>query len=306
MRSLGFSGAALILMIAPGAAQAASDSVAMGASAPAATVTKVQVKGHNWGGRYNGRWIGGWRAPGGWGGYRTAVRGYVLPSYWISPRFYIGNYARYGFHAPAAGYGWSRYYDDAVLTDRDGRVVETVPGVQWDRYDAYDEIEGGWQGGEDYSDSYGYSDDRGPGVYVGPRKRVKDRELPYDYNYDYRRGDDGVTYNGRWSGTWTGGYEAGTQVYKGTFEGTYDGSRPHWAHRGPPPPHVVYQGGYGYGYGGYGYAYGPAFTTITIQSAPIVTTTTTVTEEVTYAAAPRKRIARKVWKPRPKARCVCR
>jgi len=84
--------------------------------------------------KYQGRWVGGWQAPGGWNAYRRPYRGFVLPSYWISPSFYIGNWSTYGFARPSAGYGWSRYYDDAVLTDRYGRVVDYVPNYNWDRY----------------------------------------------------------------------------------------------------------------------------------------------------------------------------
>lgn len=122
-----------------------------------------QVGGpRNWGPRHNGRWVGGWRAPGGWGAYRRPFVGYVLPRYWINPTFYLGNYSTYGFSRPAYGYGWSRYYDDAVLTDRYGRVQDYVEGVQWDRYDGYAD---GY--GEDYSDSYGYRDEGNSRGYRG-------------------------------------------------------------------------------------------------------------------------------------------
>ncbi len=115
----------------------------------------------NWGGRQNGRWAGGWQAPGGWNAYRRPSVGYMLPSYWVNPSYYIGNYWNYGLSRPAYGYGWSRYYDDAVLTDRYGRVYDSAR-VDWDRYDRYDD--GGYNAGyddryaEDYSDSYGYRD----------------------------------------------------------------------------------------------------------------------------------------------------
>ena len=124
--------------------------------------------------------------------------------------------------------------------------------------------------------------------------------------YDYRNADKGgVTYQGRWTGTWTGHYEGQpTQVYNGTYDGRYGGSAPGWAHRDHRDQrHMAYYGGPVYGYG-YGWA-GPVMTTIIIQSAPIITTTTTTTEEVIYGAAPRKRIARRSWKPRPKQRCAC-
>ena len=129
--------------------------------------------------------------------------------------------------------------------------------------------------------------------------QASDHPLTYDYR-DVEQGD--VTYQGRWTGTWTGHYEGQpTQVYNGTYDGRYGGSVPHRSDRDG-------RGRVYYGSPGYYYSYGwgaPMMTTVTFQSAPIVTTTTTTTEEVIYGAAPRKRIARRSWKPRPKQRCAC-
>ncbi|WP_430636809.1 glycine zipper 2TM domain-containing protein [Sphingomonas hankookensis] len=36
---------------------------------------------------------------------------------------------------PQPGYGWYRYYDDAVLADRDGRVLDYRRGIDWDARD---------------------------------------------------------------------------------------------------------------------------------------------------------------------------
>lgn len=122
-----------------------------------------------------------------------------------------------------------------------------------------------------------------------------DHVLTYDY-HEADRG--GVTYQGRWTGTWTGHYEGQpTTVYNGSYDGRYQGAPPQWAYRGHPQ--TAYYGSPVYGWGV------PVMTTIIFQSAPIVTTTTTTTEEVIYGAAPRKRIARRTWKPRPKQRCAC-
>ncbi len=92
-----------------------------------------------WGTRVNGRWSAGWNAPGGWNGYRRPVAGFALPGYWINPSYYIADYRGYGLPAPAYGYGWSRYYDDAVLTDRYGRVSDVRYGYDWDRFGGYDD-----------------------------------------------------------------------------------------------------------------------------------------------------------------------
>ncbi|HEX7820270.1 MAG TPA: RcnB family protein [Sphingobium sp.] len=121
-----------------------------------------------WGTRINGRWSAGSGAPGGWNSYRRPASGFTLPSYWINPSYYIADYRGYGLPAPASGYGWSRYYDDAVLTDRYGRVSDARYGYDWDRFGGYDD-----DGYDDrtYNDR-GY-DDRG---YAGG----------YDGGYDNR------------------------------------------------------------------------------------------------------------------------
>lgn len=91
-----------------------------------------------------GHWIGGSDAPGGWNAYRRPTRGYRLPHYWTDASFFIGDYAGYGLAAPPPGYGWHRYYDDAVLTDGRGRVYDTVDGIDWD---------GGYGGEGGYAES---------------------------------------------------------------------------------------------------------------------------------------------------------
>ena len=120
-----------------------------------------------WGGHINNRWWGGMRAPGGWGAYRRPVRGYVLPSYWVSPNFFINDWSGYGLYAPPSGYSWSRYYDDAVLVDGRGSVYDSVGGIGWDQFDEqgvdYTYRDDGYAGGY----AGGYADDRG---YYGPTR----------------------------------------------------------------------------------------------------------------------------------------
>ncbi len=214
---------ALLASSAPGLA---ADSKATAVTTPAAGASVV--RGRNWGPRHNGRWIWGWRAPGGWGGYRPAVRGWVLPGYWIAPRYHIGDHARYGWSAPPPGYGWSRYYDDAVLTDRDGVVHETHRNVDWDRYDEY-------RDGPEFAGEYREAPPRG----------------------EHHDGD--AAYDGRWSGTWRGSHNGGPEhVYEGSFDGEYRGSLPHWGHRGGP--------GYGYGEVVTTTTYRPVTTTTTTET----------------------------------------
>lgn len=84
-----------------------------------------------WGGVVDGRWEGGHRAPGGWAAYRTPVVGEAVPRYWIAPGFYIADGARYGLPTARLGDGWYRYYDIAVLLDREGRVQDYRRGIDW-------------------------------------------------------------------------------------------------------------------------------------------------------------------------------
>lgn len=262
--SILLAGAAMTLGL--GAPALAGGGASTGASRP------VMGKGfsgrsfHHWGPRVQGRWHAGWRAPGGWAGYRRPVIGYVLPSYWISPSYRVGNYAAYGLPAPVAGYGWSRYYDDAVMIDRDGRVRDHRSGVAWDRDDRRAPFYG-----TDYDDDV----------------TMPDAPPPHEYE-------------GRWTGTWRD--EKG-RTYSGEYEGRFEGEArsnygvdydaPPYAyappvthHGGPGEPSVTTSHAPGYYANGYYY---PGATTTTIVVQPAMTTTRTyVTTSAPRAKAPRK------------------
>ena len=93
---------------------------------------------------HNSGWSAGTQAPGGWNAYRQPYRGYRMPGYWRSPSYRLQNYAQFGLQAPPPGYGWSRYYDDAVLLDGRGQVYDSVSGLDWRRVD------------QPYDTGYGY------------------------------------------------------------------------------------------------------------------------------------------------------
>ncbi|WP_420144885.1 RcnB family protein [Sphingobium sp.] len=215
--------------------------------------------GNRWGPRQNGRWYAGWGAPGGWGAYRRPVYGYVLPRYWVSPSYYIGNYGAYGLPAPAYGYGWSRYYDDAVMTDRHGRVYDSRSDIDWARYEGgyapdgyYEEprrdngvggaaigaVVGGiagnriaGRGNRTAGTLIGAGVGAVAGMAIDKAEDAPHRNAPppprrpgagYDYGYGYA--DDAVTtqndYEGRWTGTWT--TDDGRKV-SGTYDGKFEG-----------------------------------------------------------------------------------
>lgn len=112
----------------------------------------MHKRGWRWGDKYRGRWHAGWKAPGGWGGYRRPVRGWTLPGYWIGGGFRIADWSNWGLSSPPYGYDWVRYYDDAVLIDRHGRVWDSVNGVEWDRDEGYRD--------DRDDDAYGYDAER--------------------------------------------------------------------------------------------------------------------------------------------------
>jgi Nickel/cobalt transporter regulator/Glycine zipper 2TM domain len=203
---------------------------------------------HVWGPNIGGRWQGGYNAPGGWNAYRPAFRGYIMPRYWVNPTFLIGNYSNYGLRAPSQGYNWYRYYNDAVLSDPRGYVYDSVPGVEWDRYNS------------------GYAPDnrRYTEPEYGPAIRPDDQA--YDWN-----DQDNLAYSSRdgskydYDGNWQGDYvDPQGRVFEGEWNGTvtrYDdrdpGARPH-----SPAPQVSApypaQPAYGPENRGYGYARGYA------------------------------------------------
>lgn len=316
MRSLGFAALAAGLALIPTTSVSAGDSDAQArrwGNVPHARIRPPAMRhggprmrhGPRWGHRIKGRWHAGWGAPGGWAGHRFPMRGFQLPTYWIAPTYHVP-YQVYQLPAPPAGYNWSRYYDDAVLIDGEGRVQDSRRGVEWDRY------EGGYD--EDYDD--------GPPPPHGAD--YPPPGYPRDYAYDSVTGG----HSGVWEGTWKGSYDGRPYKFEGSFDGEY---RPAGAdypppprHDGRPPPHhgdprphhapghnpaivpsgsTVIIGGAHYPAGGYvanGYYYPPAATTtVTVQVQPVVTRH--VTERLVYAKA------KKRWKPRHRApACPCK
>lgn len=244
MKNLLFAGVAGLSMFATAPAMAASDSFVPAAergSAPDLSTIFEGRKGgggghppvmpgvhrphpgpgpgmggnHRWGHRMGGRWFVGWHAPGGWGGYRVPSRGFVLPTYWVNPSYRIVNYTQYGLYAPQTGYGWTRYYDDAVLSDSRGYVQDYRSNIPWDRY------EGGYAPGDYAEPDYGPAMGADRGVYYG---------------------DDQVYANG--------GYpvQAPPQVeYRpGTGEPGYGAPYANGAYPPAPMPAPVYQSRYGF------------------------------------------------------------
>jgi Ni/Co efflux regulator RcnB len=179
-------------------------------------------------------------------------RGHVVPPVWMGPRFQVRHWQVYGFPAPQPGWRWVRYYDDALLLDHRGRVMDGRYGFDWDRY----------------GDRWDY-DDRGAPYYAGDYDDYDDYADREEYEERYeRRGDrhDGPRHprGGGWDYSEYGRCDCGP------------GPGPGYP---PPPPPPGYGHGYGYGHSGYGYGYGYGGATRTIVETTVETGGTTVIEE---------------------------
>lgn len=312
--ALGGAVIAAMLMAGASAAQVRTPGPGAGYGVPGARPVSTGPA-TRWGSKVGGHWWGGVNAPGGWSAYRRPARGYLLPRYWVAPRFYINDWRDYGLAQPPAGYGWSRYYDDAVLVDARGSVYDSVSGVDWDgRYDGY--VDTARDGGYDYRGP----DDRGVAGLGGAAVGAVAGGVAG--NLIAGRGNRlGGTLIGAGIGAGVGA-AAGYAIDRSSDR--RDRVRPPVVdypprardrdHDVPPPPFhdaserwvspdgsttvVTTRAGGGYGAGS---------TVVTVQTAPVVTTTTTTTYEdaVTYRPAGYRvaKVYRKRW---VKSRCGCR
>ncbi len=198
--------------------------------------------------------------------YHRIDRGYALPHSWWGPQFQIHNWSMYGLPQPSYGSRWVRYYDDALMVDGYGRVVDGRWGMGWDRWE----------------DQWAY-DQRGIPVYVGDGDYY-----PGDEDYAWVEGEsrgyaDGYGYGHQ------GGYAHGGPCAQAC------------APMPPLPPGYAYPHGYGWGWG-YGYGAGMVVTETTVTTSPTIVEETWVEEEVVHErrAKPRKYRAKpRYHRPKP-------
>ncbi|HYI39156.1 MAG TPA: RcnB family protein [Allosphingosinicella sp.] len=114
------------------------------------------------GGHMNGMRGGGGRMDG-MKGWQRFGRGHVVPPHFRGGQFIVRDWRSFGFPAPVTGGQWIRYYDDALLVDGHGRVMDSRYGWDWDRRGgdlmAYDH--GGYD--EDYAEDDHGRDHHGSG-----------------------------------------------------------------------------------------------------------------------------------------------
>lgn len=120
--------------------------------------------------------------------YRHIERGGTVPNRWWGPQVQVRDWRMYGFPQPFAGGRWIRYYDDALLIDGYGRVYDSRPGWDWDRYGdrwSYDDDGVPVYGDEEedyrserYEHAEGYGHGMGPGPEVRQRVYVQQAPMP--------------------------------------------------------------------------------------------------------------------------------
>ncbi|MEA3030734.1 MAG: hypothetical protein QOG13_2059 [Sphingomonadales bacterium] len=132
---------------------------------------------------------------------RRLQRGFVIPPFWFGSQFQIGNWQMYGFSDPGPDGRWIRYYDDAYLIDRGGRIVDSREGLDWDQYgEEWDMADGipAYRGGRDYDADD--EDDDG------------DRE-GHERGHGMHHGGPGYGYGGGHTQFYGGGYGYGMYAY---------------------------------------------------------------------------------------------
>jgi Ni/Co efflux regulator RcnB len=139
MRHIGKLAGAALIILAPTAAFAQ-------AGAPAG----APLQPGNWGqGGWQAGTAGAGYAPaprtyaqqtGGWqqgpevrahGDYRPLERGKRVPHAYLDAGYTVSDWNDWGFAPPGPGLRWVRYYDDGLLIDGDGRIVDARYGVDW-------------------------------------------------------------------------------------------------------------------------------------------------------------------------------
>jgi hypothetical protein len=145
---------------------------------------------------------------------RRMHRGFVVPQFWWGPQFWINNWQGYGFADPGQDGRWIRYYDDAYLIDREGRIRDSREGLDWDRYGEEWEMADGvpaYRGRHDRDDDDG--DDEDDGDRADHHRRGGHMER-HGMNYGGPpMPGQGYGYGGGYTQVYGGGYGYGMYAY---------------------------------------------------------------------------------------------
>jgi Nickel/cobalt transporter regulator len=130
MRSLGFTGVAVAALMVSQPALAEIDSAVGAPPMPSAAMPAPPISGSMGNADQRGA-SAVMEAPMARSGpnrrldYVRPSYGFQLPRQWMSPE-YVVDYREHRLDRPAPGFGWSRYYNDMVLTDQWGRVYDVA------------------------------------------------------------------------------------------------------------------------------------------------------------------------------------
>jgi Ni/Co efflux regulator RcnB len=146
--------------------------------------------------------------------YRRLERGGMVPHYWWGPGFQIMEWSSYGLSQPVHGHRWVRYYDDALLIDSHGRIVDARYDMDWAQY-------AGWS-----YDSYGIPiyGSAHVGTYAHHGSGYGGYASPGAYGYA------GYGYGGAWVTETTTTYADCCCAEEAVYEQPYVAPPP------PPPP----------------------------------------------------------------------
>lgn len=164
---------------------------------------------------FRGGFRGGFGGGFGFGSYIRPFIGFRLPTFWISPTYFVPNYRIYNLSTPTNGLVWSRYYNDAVLRDQRGFVQQTVPNVQWQGGN-FPLSNNGAQNMPIEGQVYGWSE--GANVGGTPGAQTGTYQGQWTGNYVDAQGQ---TFQGEWNGTYT---DENGQVFQGQWNGTTVGA----------------------------------------------------------------------------------
>jgi len=169
--------------------------------------------GMHGGGAYGGGMMMGHSRPMPGPHFQHMRRGFIVPQFWWGPQFQVSNWQLYGFADPGPDGRWIRYYDDAYLIGRDGRIRDSREGLDWDRYGEEWDMEDGipaYRGSRDYrpgAEDYAWSEEQeGRGEHMR-EMRMRRGPMPGPMP------GPGYAYGGGYTQVYGGGYGYGAYAY---------------------------------------------------------------------------------------------
>ena len=225
-------------------------------------------------------------------------RGGMIHPYWFGPQFHVQDWRLYGFAEPPRDHRWVRYYDDAYLIDREGRVQDTRYGLDWDEYGER------WDSDAGIPSYYGrgdYRPDERDYAWVESQERGAYAEGPGYDGHGERYADEAYGGEAYADGAYAdGAYADDAYAEEGYYAERRGGAGYGYGPAYPPAPACQPCGGYGYGAGHGYYGWGVAYPII-IETT-VVTGGTSYVEEVTEEVVEVRQAQRQLRAHRPPPR----